>query len=362
MTDCLGLLLLPTPPQQITFLDVRVALHPPLSSAVLRLSKARPRQQESAALLEIAIPLTRVIQNSYNHQELFAETGRLLFNVYQLLETIYQKENIPSEGPGAVDTRILFVHDGSEELDDGEGLPLVITSFGALARTSRPWTHLFAVESEPGETLLRRFMTLRGGDISRREHDPLLESIQRLKGGLQIYMPSLHSNGLGPIYDGSRQDSPTWKVTVVIGGGGRRVDFTDKYLLTMGLLSIAGVRDQGLADPGRIEPRALHVAILDEGDHQLEMETKAFAFIQSLTGFLRYEGQSPTVSGVGVDVTFQPLQDSMANTSDETNARVVVVSKTRRKAWEEILGGRDRGKNTTIVELNPIEPAEWEDD
>ncbi|KAI0014879.1 hypothetical protein F4780DRAFT_151100 [Xylariomycetidae sp. FL0641] len=263
MEDMHALLLLPEPPQSTSSDHIRPALYHTLLSAIQRLSQNQLSGR--TAELDIAVPLTRIGQTVHTHRALFGVVQGLVNNVYQLVKTIFDELGVSAEHYGSIDVRVLLVRDGDETTEEGRMFPAVVTSLYRLASSPRTWTQVFVVEGEQGETMYRRFQTLawdRGAPW-----DALFSGVQRLPGGIQIFIKDLHTNGAAAAEPwGAKQ------IGVFLGGGASE-HFADKWLLTMGLF----------ANDGTASLRCLHVASLPALDDTAR--AKAAAFIASLTRF-----------------------------------------------------------------------------
>ncbi|KAI0100939.1 hypothetical protein GGR51DRAFT_531439 [Nemania sp. FL0031] len=238
MNSIRGLLLLPSPPQRTVYSHIRTALYPSIRSTISSISKVGHTGETS--VLEIAVPITRLSEEAHTHKDLFVRVNPLVANLYRLIATIYAELNIPHTGPGSVDVRVLFVQDEVDSRDgerDEKVSPFAVLNYAALAVSSRQWSHVFAVESEQGEQMFKKFWAI------AREHGPnrgaLFTRVQRVPSGMQIYIPDLLPDvDSNMVLENALAGRPMYcKVAVEVSGA--IVDqFTDKYLLTMALFAI----------------------------------------------------------------------------------------------------------------------------
>ncbi|KAI1420957.1 hypothetical protein F5Y12DRAFT_82087 [Xylaria sp. FL1777] len=237
-----GLLLVPWPPQSTTYSDIWTALYPSIQSTIKHIHKAEDTCK--TCVLEIAIPITRISEAAQSQQDLFKRINSLVTNIYRLISTICRELKIPH---GILDARVLLVQDDLS-LGEEKTYPFGVIDYAALAVSDRPWTHVFAVESESGEEIFRKFSAVAREYSSRC--DGLFAGVRRVASGMQVYVPASSA----PISSTTDFDSDTESVTilesidperldsprhiVVVISGDIQDQFHDKYLLTMALFGI----------------------------------------------------------------------------------------------------------------------------
>ncbi|KAI0456670.1 hypothetical protein F5B21DRAFT_147830 [Xylaria acuta] len=278
MRSIRGLLLLPLPPQRTTYPHIQTALYPTIRATISSILKAGGTSGTS--VLEIAVPVTRLSEEVDTHHEFFARLGPLVANLYRLIATTCKELSVPSTGPGSVDVRALFLQD---EIDPGEGernVPFAVLDYATLAVSSREWTHLFAVESEPGEQTFRKFCAM------ARKHGPkrdiLFMNVQRMAGGIQIYDPNLSGGASNAVLETTR---PFPGETVVLISGDIANQYYDKYLLTMALFAIPkwAREEQAFADE---EPQGVRCirAVISNGVLDDDLKARITDFFATATG------------------------------------------------------------------------------
>ncbi|KAH8158490.1 hypothetical protein CIB48_g9766 [Xylaria polymorpha] len=226
-----GLLLLPLPPQRVTYSHIETALYPPIRATISSILKAGGASGTS--ILEIAVPVTRLSEEADTHDELFTRARPLVANIYRLIAATCEELSIPPTGPGSVDIRALFVQDDTDSAEGEKSIPFAVLGYATLAISSRGWTHMFAVGSEPGEQTFRKFC-----DVAREygpKRDILFADVRRVAGGMQIYDPSLSCGAPNAVLEATH---PFPCEIVVLISGDISDQYSDKYLLTMALFAI----------------------------------------------------------------------------------------------------------------------------
>ncbi|KAK5624879.1 hypothetical protein RRF57_000595 [Xylaria bambusicola] len=240
MSSARVLLLLPLPPQNTTYLHVKIALRPSVRSAIHLIHKSH--HPGETCVLEIAVPITRIRETTEAYGDLFKRTNSLVSNIYHLISTTCKKLNVQH---GDLDVRILLVQDDSS-LDDEYISQLGVLDYPALATSDRDWTHVFAVESEQGDETFRKFSAIARQHGAHR--DALFARVQRVASGMQVYIPI--SSAL--ISNATEVDPDTRMITmpkkgemvlphchiIVVISGNIEDQYRDKYLLTMALFAM----------------------------------------------------------------------------------------------------------------------------
>ncbi|KAI9857793.1 MAG: hypothetical protein M1813_008044 [Trichoglossum hirsutum] len=237
MAAAYGLLLLPSPPVSPSPPSLRAALDPPLTSALARLTKVAAASQKGA-VLDIALPCPGFDpdrQNTRKRAQLFESVQRLLAGVYSLLALIYDRDSIDSSRGSGIDARVLLVnyspvHNYAQDgwtAFSSERLPVSVVELPILAKSHRPWTHLFVVESEPGEEIYKQFMSLATGGIGERIRPDW--KLERVRGGLQIRIAGEAEKLQESLERASQRDH----YNVAIWGAYDHLHFGHKVLLTM---------------------------------------------------------------------------------------------------------------------------------
>ena len=178
------LLLLPPLPQPPTYAALTAAYHAPLLTLLRSLSQTQAKDEATRRpLLDIAL-LCPHLNATFNtpRSTLFLLTQKAVANFYKLICIICAKNGLQTDGPEAVDARILLVRyprDGNLSAAIGDSHTTAadtlgpIVSIEALA-SSRRWSSVYSVESEQGESALRNFLRF----------SPSTLIVKKLRGGI----------------------------------------------------------------------------------------------------------------------------------------------------------------------------------
>lgn len=147
--------------------------------------------------------------------------------------------------------------------------------FADLARSasSGAWTHLFAVESEQGEGVWRKFRKLvEGGASSIGQTGPGWE-VQRVEGGMQLFNPKAQNVAVGQEALPTDLDLVGREVWVLLSGGNedrdQKLTLEDKYALAVGrtllnLSTTSSTENESQAfNNCDLGGRTLHVALVN---------------------------------------------------------------------------------------------------
>ena len=265
MAAAYGLLLLPSPPSLPSPPALEAALDPPLTCALARLAKlaaASPR----GALLDIAVPCPGFCLGGETPAQLFGNVQRLLAGIYSLLAFIYDRDAISSSGEGIVDTRVLLVYyNPDQNVPSRPLLPPCVVELPRLARSRRCWTHVFVVESEPGEDIHQQFKSFATGGIGERT-SPCWKT-ERVRGGIQVRI----IGGAGSGVQGT--ESQVAYCDVVNGGAYDHLHFGHKLVLTMTSFLVEIPHSNNTKGPSRIVIGVTEEDLLSNERYSQYMET-----------------------------------------------------------------------------------------
>ena len=214
-----SLLLLPPAPSPPTFAALKAAYNACLFIVHQLLS------HRGATVLDIALPCPHL----YGHLNLpragvYTTTQTLVANLYKLMCVIAAQGSSAPESAEGVDSRIVLVaypRDGkfthpSEDASAEEELRGPVIEISTLARCSRTWETVYAVESEEGEGVLRHFLSM--SQTQRK--------VQRVRGG--IVQVASQASGI-PV----DAHTPMDHFSVAVGGTFDHLHIGHKLLLTM---------------------------------------------------------------------------------------------------------------------------------
>ncbi|KAF2192250.1 pantetheine-phosphate adenylyltransferase family protein-like protein [Zopfia rhizophila CBS 207.26] len=219
------LLLLPPAPSPPTYAALKAAYGSCLFIVLRQLSRS-PRRTQEPIILDIALPCHHLYGRTNSPRNaLYATTQSLVAGLYKLICVIAAKDSIDTEDSEGVDARVILLaypRNGklirsSEDEDSEQEFQGPVISLHTLARCSRSWDAIYAVESEEGEELLKNFLSK--GSSER--------NITRVRGGI-VQVSSLE-------HPSPTDNSSTLKnhLSVALGGTFDHLHIGHKLLLTM---------------------------------------------------------------------------------------------------------------------------------
>lgn len=215
ITQPCWLFILPAPSSEITLSSLRVAYGPGLSQCLQQASKVSAGA--SNVVLDVAIAYNDVSNFTYSRIQ------TLLGLMYKLTCIICTEQHIDLQYDNDVDIRIIFFREEEAMRPENVTFQKSVIDLQALAKINRPWQRLCSLESEIGETLLRKFLRIKR-DMS--QHAMQESQIERLPGGVTMLQHSQsHSKPEGNTFH--RHHS------VAVGGTFDHLHAGHKLLLTM---------------------------------------------------------------------------------------------------------------------------------
>ena len=155
-------------------------------------------------------------------------------------------------------------------------LPAAVQDFEALARSCRPWSRTFQVESPQGDRIYRKLRGVAGSNIPVAVH----ESVERLPAGIQMYNPR---PGAQPDDTPTTKDSdcggPVVHPHIVVSVENGALEVADKLRLTMALMS--PTRQVADTLPREGQPAAV-LTVVAQGD--AEARSVVAGFLVTLLG------------------------------------------------------------------------------
>jgi hypothetical protein len=190
MGDSYALLVLAEPPQSAALEDLQLAFQPTVIAVTERL--ARLSEPHSAkTFLDIALPITRITKEASCQAELQSYLSQVLTGLYQLFHTASSTD---LRAP-RLETTIIPVYERQDQInndygrsamdDQGSILPSTIRDLKGFARTPRPWSRIFQVDSPQGDLIYQKLRSVPGSSIASALH----EKLERLPAGIQMYVP-----------------------------------------------------------------------------------------------------------------------------------------------------------------------------
>ncbi|KAM3083946.1 hypothetical protein ACMFMG_001944 [Clarireedia jacksonii] len=361
-----SLLLLPQHPTPITSTALSAAFSPSISACLSIL-----KDSSSNTRLIIGIASADFHERLGGPRaQIYDEVEQLLGGLYSLISLICAKQGVEVVPglPGAVDVRIILLDydstcslTASQEVDSSHGIlvPGPIVDLSLFASTQRQWSHVFSVEGESGQKLLKDYL-----ELANRISPPLQATFRIVSGGL-----SMIQKGIRSIESGS---SASHNV-VAVGGTFDHLHAGHKLLLTTTALLLQPATSS--LDP----PRRLIIGIT--GDELLKnkkyaeylqswekRQSDVVDFLVSILSFMRTKSED-TVETIAPQnsngraiytklkahsITLEciEIQDAYGPTiTDETVTALVVSRETR-------LGGQSINEKRVEKGWRPLEVYE----
>ncbi|KHN95735.1 uncharacterized protein MAM_06347 [Metarhizium album ARSEF 1941] len=257
-----ALSLLAHPPQSIAPEDMREALYPSLTACVERLLG---RAASNKPLLDVAVRLTRLVDECEAQAELFARTKEMVAGVYGLLASVLEEARpvMGRHDARGLEARVTLIHEANIAASRFP-LPPAVREFRAFAASGRPRTRVSHVGSPQGDDMYRKFRLLAKNSVPTAT----LDHADRLPGGMQMFNPMAVGRERMPTTIGN------YSPRVIVGLEGGRLGLSDKSRLTMELMALSPSNVDELTD-GRAMPSSLHV-VVRSGEHVPVADTRNF--------------------------------------------------------------------------------------
>lgn len=217
------LLLLPSLPSDLSLISLKVVYGPALTHVFKQLAHvATNAAKDRDRVLTLA-----VADNGRSHSG-YSESQRQYALMYRLTCNLMTDMSIDVWFGNDIDVRIAIFRStrGLQTDENVVGPDIRFGSLLDLAKSPYPWSHLYSVETEPGEALLREFMRSERASTSTLQQDLLCT---RVPGGLAV---KIADNEPLP---GKQQSVDSWNShrSVAVGGTFDHLHAGHKLLLTM---------------------------------------------------------------------------------------------------------------------------------
>ncbi|KAL9115505.1 MAG: hypothetical protein Q9227_000826 [Pyrenula ochraceoflavens] len=340
------LLLLPSPPVPPTASAIEAA-YPAITGALKTLSEI-PSSKDTVTRLDIAVASPFSSQQS-PRSHTFPPAQILLAGVYRHICLTATKLAIDLDLPGGIDARVFLLDRsaaaGSQSVQRKAKQLGPLFDIEALSESSHAYQTIFSVESESGEALLQRLVTLITSTSGR------LPSIERLKGGM-VFTDNTN--------DSFSKEQPNDSVrrhhSVAVGGTFDHLHIGHKLLLTATALALEVRSDNG-------EPLALTIGItgdelLVNKKHAKEVESwdvrqqKTAEFLESimvLSDILRRDRAEQHIDEPGPNgkrvvadfssllrINYVQISDPFGPTITDESISALVVSKETRAGGKAV--------------------------
>ena len=253
----LNLLLLPSPPSEISFTSFKTAYGPPLEEVLSQVSTSA--RSEVPSILDIAILCEQSTLDTKNaRSSAYPYAHQVLSCFYKLACYICAAQGNTQQSIEDVDFRLVLIREDTTSVGHGAQELLSqgpIVDLQVLAHSIRPWANIYASDGERGEAFLRRFLEYRRSlPLHRRV---MSWETHRINGGTSIRIPRQEAKAERMTGSGKAHHS------VAVGGTFDHLHVGHKLLLTATSLLL-----QPVPKSAKIQGRCLTVGIT--GDELLK--------------------------------------------------------------------------------------------
>ncbi|PQE32520.1 hypothetical protein CJF32_00004074 [Rutstroemia sp. NJR-2017a WRK4] len=365
-----SLLLLPQHPAPITPTALSAAFSPSISACL--------------SILKGSASNTRLIIADFHERlsgpraQIYNEVEQLLGGLYSLISLICAQQNVEVVPglPRAIDVRIVLLDYDSarslttdQESENSHGIlvPGPIVDLSVFASTQRQWDHVFSVEGESGQKLLRDYL-----ELANRISPPLQATFHIVGGGLSMIQKATQSIKSG---------SSVSHNVVAVGGTFDHLHAGHKLLLTATALLLQPAVSP--SDP----PRRLIIGIT--GDELLKnkkyaeylqswekRQSDVVDFLVSILSFMRINSEDTIQTVASQDsngraiytklkahsITLEcvEIQDAYGPTvTDETVTALVVSGETR--SGGQLINEKRVEKGWKPLEIYEVDVLDAED-
>ena len=227
----LSLLILPDPPSEASITTFRAAYEPALVQALSQISSKS--DADFRARLDVALSCSDILpaRSGRARNGTYFHAQQIVGLLYRLVCSICTEKKIDVLFDNDVDVRIILVgSDGSWSPDTKSKSPVLlqgpVIDLVTLGLSLRPWRHVFSIESEEGEGVLRKFLRIRM-DNPLRLRQPANFTRARLTGGTIVRRLEKQEP-----QSASRDSTDTFHYSVAVGGTFDHLHAGHKLLLT----------------------------------------------------------------------------------------------------------------------------------
>jgi hypothetical protein len=260
MGDTYVLLVLAEPPQSAAIEDLQLAFQPTVNAVTDRLS--RPLTSSSAKnFLDVALPVTRITKEASSQSELLLYLSQVLTGIYQLFDIASSNHPLTAK----FETTVVLVYEKQEHIIDDYGrsfndqeqyvLPTAFRDLEVFARSPRPWSRIFQVDSLQGDRIYQKLRNVSGASIPTALH----EKVVRLPAGIQMYIPPAAGRPTCTLDNTPPRSNDGTHVhqTIAVNVESDALKLEDKVTLTMSTMTHSGV----VAVLARGQPEASSVVL-----------------------------------------------------------------------------------------------------
>ncbi|MCJ1233269.1 hypothetical protein MMC14_001224 [Varicellaria rhodocarpa] len=219
------LLLLPKPPSDISLAAIRAAYEPSLSEILHKAAVASQTSDRVCLDIAVSYPLVTAYPTR-SRTVYYSRTERLIGLLYRIICLVCTERFIDVEFSNDFDVCVILVGSGEDENRNFNVIEGPVIDLQTLAQSQRPWSYVHSVESEVGESLLKKFINMRKSIGLRAQLCDF--SIHRVSGGT-----SISTSGQGNSAESeSQQSADTRHYSIAVGGTFDHLHAGHKLLLT----------------------------------------------------------------------------------------------------------------------------------
>jgi phosphopantetheine adenylyltransferase len=370
----LSLLLLPEPPSDVSIVTFRAAYGPALTQVIKLLASRSTAEHSSKLDIGLACSSAIGIQTAGSRAIIYSQAQHFIGLLYRLTCYICTQENVDLIYDNDVDIRIILVGGNttfSPSQGDNNGSdtgPFI--DIAKLALSRRPWSSVYAIESEEGEDVLQHYLARRT-ETTTTTRIPYPFKIERLAGG-----PIIRNTAVSQPVKVADELNQKRHFSVAVGGTFDHLHAGHKLLLTATALVLEPINNSG--DP---QERCLTIGIA--GDELLRnkkyaeelesWEIRQAAVCQFLLDIMhfgqpangiqkseRYSHEGPNGKAIhyklesGIVVNCVEISDPFGPTiTDESITALIVSGETR--AGGKAVNDKRRGKGWDELEVFEVD-------
>lgn len=224
-----SLFLLSPAPSPASYSNIKAAYHAALVTVLREISRTSQQPSNGKKILDIALPCPHLYrQEQTQRAALYDQTQKLLSSLYKLITVISASQNINVEDDDGIDARILLVafpRDGKLDAitppgTAGADLTGPVVTIHTLANSRRPWSTIYAIETEQGEQVLKLF----------QQSGKAYTNVQRVRGGVALVNDTSADRSSAISTSSSSQQK---HYGIAVGGTFDHLHIGHKLLLTM---------------------------------------------------------------------------------------------------------------------------------
>jgi phosphopantetheine adenylyltransferase len=349
-----ALLLLPTPTSPES-LRTRFGL---TFSNILPSLADSVKNSDHVARLDIGIVLPKTFPTRLSPRaSVFPRVQELVKDLYALLSNIAAEAGIKLNVAGGIDARIFMFED---QIGHPADRPQVAHSFSGpiidlsiLASSGRHYDHIFSVESEDGETVLKAFLD---AHHVRNTSPP---NVRRVKAG--------ESEKPGAREIPELRKAKVAHRSITVGGTFEQLHISEKLLLTAAAVIVEPETDDIISPSRR---RITIVITAGETKSWDERQEKVADFFESIVAFSRHVKSSRVVEhktgpngrvvsvrlGPTLTIDYAEISDPQGLTTMDENLTALIVSKGKEVDVKSVNDKR-QGKGWSSLEVFEVEEA-----